>query len=239
MTDTERFGLSLEIAEELPKLGFTASGFEIGSDVRIEESGDPNPRLERPSEDKFAAAVQNVRKFVSDNEPVFVDQIVNLLKKHLLRLAREGGETGRQARELLGELHLHLKIQRGVDRFAPKVRVVVDGRVLTTAAAADFCFNALYAHADPGKRESLRRLLDSDRVRLKDLFFRFVTSKIVYVLQVKALIERARALAYLNDQSEFQKIRDKAACPAHAILTRRLERERRKQCRTVTTSPLT
>lgn len=198
MTDAERFDLFLEIAEELPRLRFTASGFKTGPDVRIEESGALNPRLVRPSEDEFAAAAQIVRKFVSDNEPVFVGQIVNLLKKHLLRVARKGGDAGRLARELLAELHLHDHLSRGVDRFAARVRVIVDGRALTAVNAADLCFNALYAHADPEKRRSVRRLSDGDRVRLKDLFFRFVTSTVVYVLQVKVLIERARVSGLLE-----------------------------------------
>jgi hypothetical protein len=108
--------------------------------------------LSQPSETTLKAVLMDLRKFVQQDEDVYVQRIHNLVMRALVR--DDDTRTAEQMRAALGTMNKQWKTmyQRGF------VKVEIDGQDYSPETAMDLWLNGKYFHDDQDYAEKLDRL---------------------------------------------------------------------------------
>ena len=137
-TVTDQFGLFLQQADRLSKRRLMTSGLDTSLAITA-GGGPPTVTWRRPDEEDFRSFLVDLRPFIADGEPVFLDRVFNLIERHVTNPRLR--EEARLSRKILGDVRdgadLHLE-----DR--------------TPAQIADAFIDGTF-HVDPAARERSTR----------------------------------------------------------------------------------
>jgi hypothetical protein len=137
-TVTDQFALFLQQADHLSKRRLMKSGLDTNLAITA-GGGPPTVTWKRPDEEDFRSFLVDLRPFIADGEPVFLDRIYNLIERHVTDPQLR--EEARQSRKILGNA------RDGSDLY-------LDDR--TPAQIADAYIDGTF-HVDPAARKRSTR----------------------------------------------------------------------------------
>jgi len=137
-TVTDQFGLFLQQADRLSKRRLMKSGLDTSLAITA-GSGPPTVTWRRPDEEDFRSFLVDLRPFIAEGEPVFLDRVFNLIERHVTNLKLR--EEARHSRKILGD------VREGADLH-------LEDR--TPARIADAYVDGTF-HVDPAARERSTR----------------------------------------------------------------------------------
>lgn len=129
---TAHFGLVLEQAERLSTRRLMQS--RVDTDLTINVGGGlPTVTWKRPDEEEFQAFLVDLRPFISDGEPVFLDRIFNLIERHVTD--PDLRDEARRSRKVLRDVEVGADLHLGDRSPAQIADAYIDGTFHVDPAA--------------------------------------------------------------------------------------------------------
>jgi len=186
LSPSELFDVFVKRAEELRREPAVQEGhFNIELSLKFEAGGPLGATSREPNEALFRSFLLTFRKFVSDNESVYVDRVYNVLYQEI-RSDRLRDQMADARREW---------------RAACKVggmRLVDNGRPMEPAHVMDLWLNGGYFHNDRRKEKALEQLDPLGTLFSRHVFLNHVIDATKYVFFLAQVIVVARRQGLLD-----------------------------------------
>jgi hypothetical protein len=177
-TPTETFDSYIRRAEEL-QAEPAAQELHVELSLNFKAGAGVSVTTKEPNEQLFRSFLISFRKFVSDDDPVFVNSVSGLLMRDL------GSD------HLKGLLIDTRKQWQDACKFGT-FRLVENGRVLAPEMVMDPWLNGWYFHNDSRKEAALQRLDPLHMMFVRNVFMNHVITATNYVMFVAQVIVVAR-----------------------------------------------
>ncbi|MHB1488308.1 MAG: hypothetical protein ACYCS7_13810 [Acidimicrobiales bacterium] len=175
---SEAFDLYVRRAEEL-RCEPAAQDFHMELSLTFKAGAGISVTTREPNEQLFRSFLISFRKFVSDDDPVFVNRVSGLLMRAL-----DSDELKR--------LLIHARKQWQEACKFGGLRLIENGRVLSPEVTMDLWLNGWYFHNDRRKEVELERLDPLHRIFVRSAFLNHVITATNYVMFVAQVIVVAR-----------------------------------------------
>lgn len=137
-TVARRFSLFIEQADRLAGRRLVQSGIDTSLAITV-GGGQATVRWNRPDEEEFQAFLVDLRPFISDREPVFLNTVYNVIEMHITD--PDLCEDARRSRRIFRDVEAGADLRRGDRSPAQIAGAYIDGTF----------------HADPAARERSAR----------------------------------------------------------------------------------
>lgn len=148
--DAERLDLFIDRAEALMREPAVSTfKLDVGFTLKAEQGGPMSAEFREPPETALRSYLLAFRPFMSNDDPLYVDGIHNLLHRAI---------RGDPLKEKLGSWRSSWQNNRKLGAM----RLELNGAAMTPARALDLWINGYYFHNDRAKAAELRRLSGID-----------------------------------------------------------------------------
>jgi hypothetical protein len=183
---TECLDLYVRRGEELLATRAVRQGqFKVEMSLKFAAPGSLTTTSREPDEEDFRSFLITFRQFVSNDEPIFVNKIHNLV---FLELGSE------ELRKRMAEARSQWSTASRVGAF----QLVENGRQVAPEEVMDLWINGQYFHNDKRKEQAIARLDPLNRLFSRHLFLNHVITATNYVLFLGQVIVVGRRQGLLH-----------------------------------------
>ncbi len=175
MNTREQLELFKKRADELENSRLIRNGFSANLNIKLDENVGLTPKLTEPDEEDLRSFLLTFRHFVSNDEPVFLNKIYNLLHTSLTSV------------ELKGFLIESRKLVKAAQKTAG-LQLEYNGEVISPEKILNMWINGHYFHNDEELKKKLDELIDSTVMLVRFNFLDFLIETSKQILNVRDVI---------------------------------------------------
>jgi hypothetical protein len=188
LTLTEALDMFIKRAHELQKTRLLQSKPSLNWSMQIDEHGNTSFDVEEPDEEDQRSCLLTFRQFVSDNEPIHVNRIFNLLHLHA---------TDEELKERFAATRAALKFAE----HGSGIGMVHNGTHVSATYLADLWINGTYFHNDVAKQRALDELMPFPAVMVKNRFLVYVLQASHVIIRLASMILDARERGLIDERT--------------------------------------